>query len=99
MSAVAYFLGEDVTGVDVTRDVADAHLFGLDAVTNRAVFEIDVAHALGAGGFGPVDSSLVVVVQASGADGVREVHVVAVVSNGEDFLRRFVGCTDLCLVC
>ena len=99
MSAAAHFFGEYVTGVDVTRDVADVHLVGLDAVPNRTVFEIDVAYAFGAGGFGPVDCPLVAVVQASGADGVGEVHVAAAVSNGEDFLHRFVGCADLCLAC
>ena len=99
MSAVAHVLGENVTGVDVPRDVAYVHLFGMDAVANRAVFEIDVAHAFGASGFGAVDCPLVVVVQASGADGVGEVHVVAAVSNEEDFLHRLVGCADLCLAC
>ena len=83
VGGVAHFLGEDDAGVDVPRDVADVDLLGLNAVANSAVFEVDVTHTLGARALRPIDRPLVVVVQTCGADGVREVHFVAAVSEGE----------------
>ena len=59
---VAHFFGEDVTWPDRTRDVVEIHFLGLDAVADGAVFEADVAYALGGGALGPVDSALVIVV-------------------------------------
>ena len=75
------------------------HLLGLDAVADSAVFEVDVAHAFGAGGLGPIHRSLVVAVEASGPDGVWEVHVIAAVSDGQYLLHCLLGCADLCFAC
>ena len=94
MGAVAHFLGEDVTWVDCARDVVHVDLLRLDAITDGAVFETDVAHALGGGTLGPVNGALVVVVESSGSVGVREVHVVAPVSKSEDLLDGFIRGTD-----
>ena len=50
----------------------------------------------------PLDQSTVpwlFVVEASGVDGVWEVHVIASVAEGEDFLDRLVGGTDLGFAC
>ena len=58
-----------------------------------------MAHALGACTLLPVNCSLVVVVEAGGANGVGEVHVIAVVAKGEDFFDCLVGGTDLSLTC
>ena len=48
MSSVSHLFSEDVARVDVSGDVANIHLLGLDAVANSAVLEVDVTHALGA---------------------------------------------------
>ena len=50
-----------------------------------------MSHALCAGAFGPVNSSLVVFVETVWASGVREVHLVTTMAEGEDLLD--------CLVC
>ena len=75
------------------------HLLSLDAVTDGAVFETDVAHALGGGTLGPVNGALVVVVESSGSVGVREVHVVAPVSKRQDFLDGFIRSADFSFAC
>ena len=68
---------------------------GDDAVSEGAVTEVDVSHPLGGRALGPVNSTLVVVVQSSGGGRVREVHVVAAVSEREDLLDGLVGGADL----
>ena len=80
MSSIEHTFGEDVERVDVSRAVAKIQLLGMDAVTNSAVVEVDVAHALSACALWPVDRSLVVVLEAGGAGGVRGVHVITAVT-------------------
>ena len=86
MGSITYLFGEYVAGVDGTRDVVEIRLFCLNAATDSKIFDVDVAHALGAGAFGPVNSPLVVVVDTGRSGGVREVHVVTSMAEGEDLL-------------
>ena len=58
---LTHFFGEDVARVDSTRDVVEIHLLCLDNVADGTIFEVDMAHALGAGSLGPVNSPLVFV--------------------------------------
>ena len=86
MGSITHFFGEDVSRVDGTRDVVDIHLLCLNNVTDSTIFEVDMAHALGVGAFGPVNSPLDDVVETGWAGGVREVHVVTAMVEGEDLL-------------
>ena len=62
MGYITHFFGEDVARVDGTRDVVEIYLLFLNTVTYGTIFEFDMAHAIGVGAFGPVNSPLVVVV-------------------------------------
>lgn len=48
MRSATHIFSEDVAGIDLPPDMAEVNLLGLDAVTNSAVLEVDVEHALGA---------------------------------------------------
>ena len=63
-------------------------------LADGAVLEADVAHALGGGALGPVDGSLVILVQTGRSVGVGEVHVITPVSEREDFLDSLVRGPD-----
>ena len=91
VGSITHFFGEDIVRVDGTRDVVEIHILCLNTVPDSTIFEVDMAHALGAGAFGPVNSSLVVFVETVWASGVREVHLVTTMAEGEDLLD--------CLVC
>ena len=62
MVSITHFFGEDVACFDGTQDVVEIHLLCFNTVTDGTIFEVDMAHALGAVTFGPVNSPLVVVV-------------------------------------
>ena len=94
MGSITHFFGEDVDWVDFTRDVVEIHLLCLNTVTEGTIFEVDMAHALGYGYLGPVNSPLFVVVETGWAGGVREVHVVTMMAEGEDLLDCLVLGTD-----
>ena len=94
MGAITHFFGEDSAWVDGTRDVVDIHLLCLNNVTDITIFEVDMSHALGAGAFGLVNSPLVVVVDTGRDVGVREVHVVTAMAEGEDLLDCLVRGAD-----
>ena len=53
-----------------------------------------MSHALCAGASGPLNSTLVIVVETVWTGGVREVHVVTAMSEGEDLLDCLVCGTD-----
>ena len=94
VGSITYFFGEDVARVDGIRDVVEIHLLCLNTVSDGTIFEVDMAHALGAGAFVPVNSPLVVVVETGRASGVREVHVVTEMAEGEDILDGLVRGAD-----
>ena len=94
MGSIMYLFGGDVAGVDGTWDVVEIHLFWLNTVTDGTIFEVDMVHALGAGALGPVNSPLVIVVETSRACGVREVHVVTAMAEGEDLLDCLIRGAD-----
>ena len=95
MGSITHFFGEDVARVDGTWDVVDIHLLCLNTFTKNTIFEVDIAHALGDGAFGPVNSPLVVGVETGWAGGIREVHVVITMAEGEDILHCLVRGADL----
>ena len=94
MSAIAHLLGEYIAWVDCTRNVVQVYFRGLDAVTDGAVFEADVAHPLGGGTLGPVDGTLVVILETGGSIGVGKVHIVTPVAKKEDLFDGFIRGRD-----
>ena len=58
--SITLFFGKDVNRVDGTRDVVDIHLLCLNTVMDGKIFEVDMAHALGDGALGPINSPFVV---------------------------------------
>ena len=47
MGAIAYFFGEDVAGIDLTRDVLDVALCGLVNFANLIFAKIEMLDVLG----------------------------------------------------
>ena len=74
--------------------MVQVYFLSLDAVTDGAVFGADVAHPLGGGTLGPVNSTLVIILETGGGIGVREVHGVAPVAKREDFFDGFIRSAD-----
>ena len=94
MGSITNYFGEYVAWVDVTQDVVEFHLLCLNDITDCTIFEVDMAHDIGAGAFGPVHHPLVVVVETGRAGGVREVHVVTAMTKVEDLLDCLVRGAD-----
>ena len=82
MGSITHFFGEYVAWVDGTQDVVEIHLIFLNSITDVTIIEVDMAHTLDSGAFGPFSSPLVVVVETGRAGGVREVHVVTAMEDG-----------------
>ena len=94
MGSITHLFGEDIARVDGTWDVVEIHILFLNTITDGTIFEVDMAHALGDGAFGPVNSTLVVIVETGQAGGVREVHVVTAMAEGEDMIDCLVRGAD-----
>ena len=94
MGSITHFFGEYVAWVDGTQDVVEIHLIFLNSITDITIIEVDMAHTLDSGDFGPFSSPLVVVVETGRAGGVREVHVVTAMADGGGILDCLVCGTD-----
>ena len=71
MAAIPRFFCEDIGGVEDAWDVTDANILGLCTVPDSTVLQVNVFHAFGAGGLGPVRASLVVIEERGGKLGIR----------------------------
>lgn len=66
VSAILEFLHEQVGDIEVAHNVPHDNVAKGNGLANKVLSEIQVLHALGHGGLGPVNSCMVVVAEDGG---------------------------------
>jgi hypothetical protein len=91
MGRVSHFLCEDVTGIDLTRDVEDLAGTGLVLFTNLVFAEVKMFDALGGARGGPLNTGCIVVEDFGGGGAVDHAQVNSSKLDRCDFFDAFVG--------
>ena len=95
MGGVLHFFGEDVTGVDFSRNVSDFGITSGVDFADTGFAEIEVFDALAGHGMRPINRSLVVIVDGDGGGGIIHVVVNCAVFYTNGFSSTLISSYDL----